>query len=144
MVLTDAGRSLGQYLQQVCSTCAATTGDSACLCGDSVENVSQLCVLNDEFIPHWDGRKYDLWAGPNLVKRFRRRAPNQMRVLDAFERNGWPEMIDDPLPEDRYDVDPKQRLHNTIKDLNRSLRETVIHFCGDGTGTGVIWERVCW
>ena len=87
--------------------------------------------------------KHRLWWGPILVKHFRKLAPNQMRLLDAFQDNGWRSRIGDPLPAQNSDEDLKQRLRDTVKDLNRSLGEPVVRFRGDGTGKGVTWEHVC-
>ena len=71
--------------------------------------------------------------------RFRLPAANQEAVLRVFEEEGWPAAIFDPLPP-HGDGDTKQRLHDTIKALNRSRLARVIHFSGDGTGEGVLWE----
>jgi hypothetical protein len=62
-------------------------------------------------------------------------------VLCAFEEEGWPARIDDPLPP-QQDQDSKRRLSDTIKCLNRKQSHHLIHFRGDGTGEGVVWERV--
>ena len=75
------------------------------------------------------------------VKRFRWTAANQETILAAFEEEGWPHRIDDPLPP-QPDQDSKRRLSDTIKCLNRKQINQLIHFHGDGTGEGVIWELV--
>jgi len=54
---------------------------------------------------------------------------------------GWPHRIDDPLSP-LGDIEPKCRLHDTIKRLNRHHKDRIIHFRGDGTGEGVCWEYV--
>ncbi|MCA9075835.1 MAG: hypothetical protein KDA93_12430 [Planctomycetaceae bacterium] len=66
---------------------------------------------------------------------------NQEVVLCAFEEDGWPERVDDPLPP-QPDQDSKRRLADTIKCLNRKQVNKLIHFRGDGTGQGIVWERV--
>ncbi|WP_146118485.1 hypothetical protein [Blastopirellula marina] len=76
-----------------------------------------------------------------LVKRFKWPAVNQEMVLCAFQEEGWPERIDDPLPP-QAEQDPKRRLADTIKCLNRKQENHLIHFHGDGTGQGIVWERV--
>jgi hypothetical protein len=48
--------------------------------------------------PRWDKHLRELWLGPHLIKWFRVPAPDQERILDAFEEEGWPASIDDPLP----------------------------------------------
>ena len=77
--------------------------------------------------------------GEVVVKRFRWPAENQEQVLDAFQEEGWPSRIDDPLRRDAK-VCPKRRLHDTLKCLNRKQINEVIKFRGDGTGLGVLLE----
>jgi len=91
-------------------------------------------------LPRWDCDRRELWVGARLVKQFRQRSANQETVLAAFEEEGWPCSIDDPLPP-RPKQDPKRRLHDTIRSLNRRQKHRLIRFVGDGTGQRVIWER---
>lgn len=90
--------------------------------------------------PRWDQELRELWFGPVLVKRFRFRSPNQEMVLLAFQEEGWPVRIDDPLPP-VANLTTRQRLHDAIKNLNRNQAHREIRFAGDGTGEGVRWER---
>jgi hypothetical protein len=60
-------------------------------------------------------------------------------VLNAFEEEGWPARIDDPLPP-HSDQDPKRRLNDTIKCLNRKQVRELLRFHGDGSGEGILWE----
>jgi hypothetical protein len=88
--------------------------------------------------PSWNGRSRELtWQG-QLVKRFRVVAPNQQLILEAFEEDGWPTRIDDPL-DGRCD-DPRQRLHDAVRNLNRHQRGPQVRFRRDGSGEGVCWE----
>jgi hypothetical protein len=89
--------------------------------------------------PCWDSDRQELRVGVEVVKRFKVPAPNQETVLAAFEEEGWPHRIDDPIPP-HPDQDPKRRLHDTINSLNRNQRALLIHFLGDGRGLGVRWE----
>src|SRR5262249_40587542 len=91
--------------------------------------------------PRWDPDRRILWLGDLIVKRFRLEAKNQELILAAFEEEGWPVHLDDPLPP-TPDVDPKRRLHDTIKRLNRYQMPRCIHFEGDGTGRGIRWRRL--
>jgi hypothetical protein len=91
--------------------------------------------------PHWDAQLRRLLLDAHVVKRFRLPAPNQEIILAAFEEEGWPERIDDPLPP-CGDQEPKCRLHDTIKCLNRHQVAHLLQFMGDGTGQGVLWEPV--
>ena len=88
---------------------------------------------------HADARK--LCVNGQIVKRFKWPAANQEAVLNAFQEEGWPERIDDPLPP-QPEQDPKRRLADTIKCLNRKQVNQLIHFHGDGTGEGIFWELV--
>ena len=91
--------------------------------------------------PRWDDENRILYLAGQVVKRFTRRSPNQEMVLAAFEEEGWPARIDDPLPP-TPDVSSMRRLHDTIKWLNRNHDIRLLHFSGDGTGEGVRWEVV--
>jgi hypothetical protein len=87
--------------------------------------------------PSWDKDRRELRFRGELVKAFRVPAPNQELILEAFEEEGWPEFIDDPLPP-APDQDPHRRLQATIKSLNRRQAKTLIRFRGNGS------ERVFW
>ncbi len=77
--------------------------------------------------------------GDVALKRFRQPATNQEIVLSAFQDDGWPPRIDDPLP-GKAGQDSKGRLHDTIKRLNSAQHPWLIRYYGDGTGYGVCWE----
>ena len=89
--------------------------------------------------PSWDPCSRKLQYGDQLVKRFKWPAANQEAILCAFQEEGWPERIDDPLVP-QPEQDSKRRLADTIKCLNRKQVRELIHFRGDGTGEGVLWE----
>ncbi|MFZ1936462.1 MAG: hypothetical protein WCB27_20880 [Thermoguttaceae bacterium] len=91
--------------------------------------------------PSWDAKRRELRLFRKLLKRFRVPAPNQEAILAAFQEEGWPNCIDDPLPP-KGDLSPQRRLHDTIKALNRKHRQKppLIHFLGNGTGKNVVWE----
>jgi hypothetical protein len=92
-------------------------------------------------VPRWDTFRRQLFWQGHLVKQFRVRAANQELILTALEEEGWPTRIDDPLPQTK-DLDPKARLHDTIKGLNRNQKRRLLRFRGDGTGVGVVWAPV--
>jgi len=91
--------------------------------------------------PCWDAQLRELRLGRVLVKQFRQPSANQERILSAFQEEGWPPRIDDPLPPDP-EHDPKQRLRTTLKSLNRSQQQALIRFRSDGTGQGILWTMV--
>jgi hypothetical protein len=110
---------------------------------DAGETLFQSALLKlgrpKQETPIWDAERHQLRVGESIVKEFRLRAHNQEAILDAFEREHWVRRIADPLP---AGTGSKQRLHDTIKCLNRSQLARLIAFRGDGTGQGVCWEFV--
>jgi hypothetical protein len=89
--------------------------------------------------PCWDAMRRELtWQG-GLVKRFRTPAPCQETILAAFEEEQWPPRIDDPLKGSPLQ-DPKQRLHDVVRCLNRNQVQRRIRFRRDGTGEGICWD----
>lgn len=92
--------------------------------------------------PHWNSLRRELMLDGQVIKAFRRPAPNQQIILQVFEEEGWPERIADPLPM-QPGHSPKRRLHETIQSLNDGQAAPLVVFHGDGTGEGVLWERVC-
>jgi len=92
-------------------------------------------------VPVWDPASHALRVGGQLVKQFKLPSPNQETILTAFQEEGWPEQIDDPLPP-KPDLDSRDRLHNTIKALNRNQKRRLLQIKGDGTGQGVMWEVI--
>jgi hypothetical protein len=94
-----------------------------------------------ESVPRWDVNRRQLWRCGVLIKQYRVPALNQETVLCAFEEEGWPARIDDPLPQVK-DQDPRSRLRETIRSLNRNQSNPLIQFQGDGNGTGILWDAV--
>ena len=92
-------------------------------------------------IPNWDRVTRTFLVGEHVIKRFRVPSANQEAVLDAFQEDGWPPSIDDPLPP-AAEYEPKRRLRDTIKCLNLNQVTPLIRFRGDGTGQQVVWELV--
>ncbi|MBL8793365.1 MAG: hypothetical protein JNM56_05655, partial [Planctomycetia bacterium] len=97
--------------------------------------------------PQWNKERGELRWQRQLARKVVLRAKNIVAVLDAFEAQGWPFKIKDPLapPPDPH-VAPKYqrtsnslRLHETIKTLNDGLRH--IRFHADGTGEGISWQQ---
>jgi hypothetical protein len=90
-------------------------------------------------LPRWDCDLREIRYDGQLVKQFKLPSPNQEAILMTFEEEKWPTRVDDPLPR-TANCDPKQRLHDTIRSLNRNQKNRLLRFKGDGTGEGVIWE----
>ncbi|MEX2113734.1 MAG: hypothetical protein WD845_11145 [Pirellulales bacterium] len=133
VVLTRSGASIAREAL----SCEAASGTAAPRVG--------LCQLAtaDELTerPKWDEQRRQLRVGRVLVKEFKLPSPNQETVLMAFEEEGWPPRIDDPLPPVAQ-LDPRRRLHDTIKALNRKQKRDLIRFRGDGSGEGIRWEPI--
>ncbi len=108
----------------------------------SLWNDANVDALGDPIhCPHWDRDRHTLRVQGQLVKEFKVPSPNQETILTAFEEDGWPPRIDDPLPM-VHGIEPKRRLQDTVKSLNRNQRVRLVRFMGDGTGEGVRWEFV--
>jgi hypothetical protein len=112
-------------------TCFVLTGAGAAL------DLADSARIDDR--PRWDVDRQELRLGGLIVKQYKVPAPNQETILAAFEEEGWPDRIDDPIPP-VLDSAPKRRLHDTINSLNRSQKQPLLRFLGDGSGQGVRWE----
>jgi hypothetical protein len=95
----------------------------------------------DPAIPAWDQQLGELRYLGTLVKRLRKASSNQWAILRAFQREGWPQELENPLRQSARDgVNPKQRLHDAIKNLNRDHEALLLRFYGAGSGCGVGWR----
>jgi hypothetical protein len=90
-------------------------------------------------VPTWDAERRVLGVGGQIVKQFRVPSPSQEAILVAFEEEGWPAAIDDPL-RPLPDQDPKRRLRATLQSLNGGQKNRLIRFRGDGSGERIVWE----
>lgn len=108
-------------------------------CEDFTACFTTTAHAGETLQPMWDADRQELWFCNQLVKRFRIPSPNQVSVLSAFEEEGWPSRIDDPLPP-KSEQCPKRRLNDTIRNLNRSQHQNLVRFLGDGSGQGILWE----
>lgn len=104
-------------------------------------DAESVLELTDSPKPNWDQRRRELRYGNQLIKHFRVPAPNQETILQAFQEEGWPTCIDDPLPPQKG-VTTKGRLQATIKSLNHGHQAKLIKFHGNGNGIQVYWETV--
>ena len=118
--------------------CASTELASLPNAAESSLTVSRYRRGTD-LLPTWDRERQELRVGDIVVKQFKVPALNQERILSAFEEEGWPIHIDDPLPP-HPEQDSKRRLHDTIISLNRRQKNQLIHFLGNGNGQGIRWK----
>jgi hypothetical protein len=88
--------------------------------------------------PVWDKERRELRFRGAVVRKVPRpnAARNVVKVLDAFEEEGWPSRIDSPLP----NAKDHQRLHATVRSINDGIVRNRIKFSADGTGEGFIWR----
>ena len=117
---------------------AAEKGDRPARAAADEKQCNGTCRVSS-VVPKWDRSRQQLRVGNFVVKQFKVPAANQERILAAFEEEGWPCRIDDPLPP-HPEQDPKRRLHDTINSLNRNQKQSVLRFVGDGSGLGIRWE----
>ena len=128
-------------------TCFVLTSEGIDVASEFPERRSDAIVPDQgphnlkRVLPTWDVENRILCYNGQIVKKFNWYAANQETVLAAFEEEHWPTRIDDPLAP-QPEQDAKRRLSDTIKCLNRKQKNSLIHFRGDGTGEGVIWELV--
>lgn len=87
--------------------------------------------------PRWS--RFELQIGDWLVMRLTPRASNQIKILDAFQEEGWPPVIDDPLP-GCPGTDRQKRLRNAIQRLNHGQVVKRLLFHANGSGDGIRWE----
>jgi hypothetical protein len=93
----------------------------------------------DSTRPHWDAKHRELRLGAEVIKRFTHAAPSQELILSAFQEEGWPVEIDDPLPLKGY-ADAKRRLRQTVKNLNRAQRLQHLQFVINPDGESLRWQ----
>jgi hypothetical protein len=129
LALTDLGES---FATDFLDTALVPDGDEV------FAEVWNRLILGD-LVPRYDQEDRVFSWGRHILKCFRQPAENQEIVLGAAEEMGWGPWFDDPLPR-QTGCNPKQRLHDTIKDLNRRQIPYFVHFKGDGTGRRIGWE----
>lgn len=137
-ILTEKGAEFARHLEE---TDFSSSGCMDCLSGAFGLRISDDDPSTDSLAPEWDPERRELRFAGLLVKQFKWPAINQETILMAFQEENWPARIDDPLPP-HVGMEPQRRLQDTIKCLNRNQKNKRIHFRGDGTGEGVIWELI--
>lgn len=89
--------------------------------------------------PVWHAATGELYYKGSLIKKYGQNAIRQRSLLHAFEEQGWPPRIADPVHVLGGEDSPG-RLRQTVGDLLRGLpKPLVITFECDGTGKGVKW-----
>ncbi len=92
--------------------------------------------------PVWDHAEGDLWFRGQLVRHFRKAVSLQRTLLDAFQKQGSPESLPDPLLQaGERGVRFRCRLHDTVKYLNRGQMTPFLQFFLADGGHAVGWKR---
>jgi len=71
-----------------------------------------------------------------IVREVKAEATNVRLILDAFEKDGWPDEIFDPLPP----AEAKAPRRRAVETLNKDLR--LIRFHSTGHGKRIAWVPV--
>ncbi len=106
--------------------------------GSGPESVGAPRPAVTESKPIWDRERGRLELGGVLVRKVSRRGKNIRKVLDAFQDQGWPQCIGNPLLEKHAKSMDLATFHETLKTLNKTLK--AIKFSGDGFG-GIVWRE---
>ncbi|HJT31844.1 MAG TPA: hypothetical protein VJ783_07300 [Pirellulales bacterium] len=131
----DAGKPLPPATNGTASAAAASPAAAA---GE----------LPPRVLPEYDPKLRRLSYGGVVLLTIRGDRTRYDAILDAFQRQHWEELIDDPLPQKGV-VDPPRRRRDAIGDLNRAIKaaaralrpspKKVPKFKADGTGQGIRW-----
>ena len=90
--------------------------------------------------PAWINSRGELRFRDQTVAHLAYEESYQRTVVDAFDQRGWPKRLQDPLPRaDDDGVNVKERLRNTVKNLNRQLKGSGLRFYVTGAGRLVGW-----
>jgi len=95
--------------------------------------------ISNELTPVWDPDFRELRYDGILVKRLSAVAANQAKILAAFQEEGWPQRIFDPLSPSGTQP-PARRLRRAIYQLNKAVNAPLLHFHTNGDGISVCWR----
>lgn len=144
------GKFTAERLREVAATLAKakgrdsvmdlSTADVAAMLGGNPQEAKKP-KLNRE------GRK--LFFDGKQIAHYKRESPDQWTVLCAFDESGWPDEIDDPLPQrksrDGEYRDSKEAVARTADNMTRKLKDdnrgrAPIIFATNGNRTGFRWR----
>ena len=89
-----------------------------------------------EIRPSWNKQLGELRYRGKVIREVKAEAENLRSILDAFELDGWPDEIYDPLPAD----DASDRRRRAVATLNAGLDG--IRFFSTGNGRRIGWKPV--
>jgi hypothetical protein len=83
----------------------------------------------------------NLWYGRAVVLKFHKSISHPRVVVEAFQRDGWPEVRPNPLVRDgEHGRKPRRRLHDTVQKLNASRLAHCLRFFLTDCGLKVGWK----
>jgi hypothetical protein len=105
---------------------------------DLLDALGEEPAERDPEKPHWDRRAGELRFRSVVVRRVPKvgRSHNIVPILDAFEEDGWPPEIDDPLTSGGRD----DRRRRAVETLNNRMLKPWMWFECNGDGTGFRWR----
>ena len=109
--------------------------------GDPGQGLSGPHVVGELTVPFYDEDLRTLSYAGRLVKRLRQQADVQEIVLRAFQRQGWPRALKNPLPKGPT-IPLETRLHYAIRGLMNAQKDARIRFFRNGTACTICWEAV--
>ena len=109
--------------------------------GDPGQGLPAPHVAGALIVPFYDVAQRILWYAGRLVKRLRQQADVQEIVLRAFQRQGWPRALKNPLPKGST-IPMEARLHAVVRRLMNAQKEARIRFFRNGTKCMICWEAV--
>ena len=101
------------------------------------EQLTTTCIEVPMMGPYWDGKV--LYFNGRRLAVFKGAARVIGVVLNAFQEEGWPPFVYDPLD---GGGDRRVRLHNLVTNLNKKLGKSVMSFFVDRTGTRICWRPI--
>lgn len=87
-----------------------------------------------DVLPSWHKQLGELRYRGELIREVKPEAANLRTILDAFQEDGWPNEIYDPLPP----TEASARRRRAVATLNKDLR--LIRFYSTGNGRRIGWE----
>lgn len=99
-------------------------------------------IPDEADIPQWDAGAGELWFQDQAILTLKGAAPNQRKILDAFDIQGWVEKIVNPFREPSIeDWVMDNTLRTTIEDMNKRLcLGSAMSFGRRDNGKHVIWS----
>ncbi len=94
--------------------------------------------LKCPYRPCYDSLRRELSVPGRVVREFHRDAENQIAILEAFEKAGWPPRIENVFPRPMPWEVVRHRLSNAVSELNEKQKK--IRFSVERGTQAVLWE----